>query len=101
MSDPVARSSHQPVPRQIIANVTIRFQVSEQFPNRHLYMGFHAGTHIRAVKMMLAVRAAASGHRNFVPTHSSLISLYLDGELLADNMMLTRDHHPMTLTLFP
>ena len=64
-------------------------------------MGFYASTSIRAVKMLLAARAQASGHRHLVPQNPAFIQLYLDGELLSDSYMLTREHHNSTMTLFP
>ena len=104
MTTPGATSSHEPMPQLRRANLTIKFFVSAQFPLRCLLMGVYSGTEVREVKRALVVRAVASGHRHLVPTDPALIDLFIDGELLSDNMRFTRAHAGegiVTITLFP
>ena len=95
---PHARSSHQRMPLSG-ALVTIRFQISADYPNRYLIMGIPAGTNIHSVKMLLAMRAQASGHRNLVPANPAMIRLYMHGQLLWDNYRI-RPEHPLSMSLF-
>ena len=64
-------------------------------------MGFYAGTSILGVKMMIAQRAQASGHRHIVPESPDFINLYFNGELVADDIRLNREHHRGNWSLFP
>ena len=100
MTTPGATSSHEPMPQLRRANLTIVFHVSAEFPARRLLMGVYSGTEVREVKRMLVVRAQASGHRHLVPADPAFIDLFMDGELLSDDMRFSRAHSRANITLF-